>query len=105
MIRNSSLDALNDNALLSQFADLVRRDHEGNADLLLHIDVIDRRKLWAKKGYPSPFKFLVARYHMSEATTLPNGLGAEVATTTSRRAPGVSPILRASTPNGDTITS
>ena len=68
MIKNSSLDALNDNALLSQFADLVRSDHECNADLLRHIDVIERRKLWAKKGFSSPFKFLVARYHMSEAT-------------------------------------
>jgi len=68
MIRNSSLDTLNDNALLSQFADLVRRDHEGNADLLRHIDVIERRKLWAKQGHSSLFRFLVNRHHMSEAT-------------------------------------
>jgi len=68
MIRNAALDALNDKALLLQFADLVRRDHEGNADLLRHIDVIERRKLWAKQGHSSLFKFLVNRHHMSEAT-------------------------------------
>jgi len=68
MLRNHSLESLNDQTLLSQFADLVQRDHEGNADLLRHIDVIERRKLWAKQGYSSPFRFLVTRYHMSEAT-------------------------------------
>jgi len=70
MIRSSSLDTLNDKALLSQFADLVRRDHEGNADLLRYIDVIERRKLWAKQGHSSLFKFLVNRHHMSEATAV-----------------------------------
>jgi len=83
MTRSSSLDALNDNALLSQFADLVRRDHEGNADLLRHIDVIDRRKLWAKQGHSSLFKFLVTRHHMSEATAFKR-IGA---TRTARRFP------------------
>jgi len=50
MIRNSALDALKDNTLLSQFADLVRRDHEGNAELPRHIDVIEWRKSWAKQA-------------------------------------------------------
>src|SRR5688572_21186329 len=68
MFSQSALDSLNDRALLSQFGDLVRQDHEGKANLLRHIDVIDRRKLWAKLGHPSLFDFLVARYHMSEAT-------------------------------------
>ncbi|HEY3496607.1 MAG TPA: hypothetical protein VGK73_18035, partial [Polyangiaceae bacterium] len=68
MPNNHSLDALNDSALLSQFGDLVREAHEGNALLLRHIDVIDRRKLWAKLGYSSLFNFLVGRYHMSEST-------------------------------------
>ena len=59
---------MNDQALLSQFGDLVRQSHEGKANLLHHIDVIDRRKLWARLGHPSLFDFLVIRYHMSEAT-------------------------------------
>jgi len=59
---------LNDHTLLSQFGVLVRQDHEGNANLLRHIDAIDRRQLWAKLGYPSMFAFLVSRYHMSEST-------------------------------------
>jgi len=83
MIKNSSLDALNDNALLSQFADLVRRDHEGKADLLRHIDIIERRKLWAKQGHSSLFKFLVTRHHMSEAAAFKR-IGA---TRTARRFP------------------
>jgi len=68
MVNHASLDSLNDSTLLSQFGDLVRQDHEGNAQLLRHIDAIDRRKLWARLGYPSMFSFVVGRHHMSEST-------------------------------------
>src|SRR6187200_3066826 len=68
MTTNHSLEALNDHTLLSQFGDLVRQDHEGNANLLRHIDAIDRRQLWATLGYPPMFAFLVSQYHMSEST-------------------------------------
>src|SRR6187397_1116191 len=68
MITSDSQDALNDHTLLSRFGDLLRQDHEGNANLLRHIDAIDRRQLWAKLGFPSLFAFLVSRYHMSEST-------------------------------------
>src|SRR6187455_2949803 len=68
MITSHDLETLNDHALLSQFGDLLRQDHEGNANLLRHIDAIDRRQLWAKLGYPSLFAFLVTRHHMSEST-------------------------------------
>src|SRR5688572_25640216 len=68
MTSTLSLDALNDRALLHQFGKLVRKDHEGNAALLRHIDAIDRRQLWAKLGHPSLFDFLVVRYHVSEST-------------------------------------
>jgi|SRR6187399_2529323 len=68
MTSSHSLEALNDHTLLSQFGVLVRRDREGNANLLRHIDAIDRRQLWAQSGYPSMFAFLVTRYHMSEST-------------------------------------
>lgn len=68
MIRNASPDSLNDHALLSQFGKLVQQQHEGNAELLRHIDAIDRRKLWARLGHSSMFGFLVTRYHMSEAS-------------------------------------
>ncbi|HEU5072945.1 MAG TPA: hypothetical protein VFU02_02205 [Polyangiaceae bacterium] len=40
-----SLESLKDDALLCQFAGLVRQDREGNANLLRHIDTIDRRRL------------------------------------------------------------
>src|SRR6187455_2216084 len=43
-------------------------DRLSDAGLLRHIDVIDRRKLWAKRGHPSMFDFCVSRYHMSEST-------------------------------------
>src|SRR6187402_1503922 len=64
----TSVAALNDNALLSQFSELVRQDREGKANLLRHIDAIDSRKLWARLGHLSLFDFLVTRHHMSEAT-------------------------------------
>src|SRR5688572_23738004 len=68
MIEAHSLESLSDRTLLGQFGDLVHQDCEGNANLLRHIDVIDRRKLWAKQGHPSMFDFLCSRYHMSEST-------------------------------------
>jgi len=68
MSPSPSLESLNDRALLAQFVALVRQDHEGNANLLRHIDAIDQRKLWAKLGHPSMFDFLVTRHHMSEST-------------------------------------
>lgn len=68
MTATPTLDALSDRTLLDQFGELVRQDCEGNANLLRHIDVIDRRQLWAKLGHPSMFAFLVSRHHMSEST-------------------------------------
>jgi len=68
MMKFSSLDSLSDSVLLGQFVELVRQDHEGNANLLRHIDTIERRKIWAKQGHPSMFDFLVTRHHMSEST-------------------------------------
>ena len=68
MINDPTLECLNDQARLYQFGDLVRQDHEGNAQLIRHIDAIDRRQLWARLGHPSLFSFLVTRFHMSEST-------------------------------------
>src|SRR5688572_26484220 len=62
------LKRLTDQALLSQFGELVHKDNHHTAHLLRHIDAIDRRQLWAKQGHPSMFDFLVARHHMSEST-------------------------------------
>lgn len=65
---NRRLERLSDQALLNEFGELVRQDHDHVASLLRHIDVIDRRKLWARQGYSSLFDFLVSRHHMSEST-------------------------------------
>src|SRR5688572_24975811 len=62
------LKRLTDQALLSQFGELVHKDNHHTAHLLRHIDAIDRRQLWAKQGHPSLFDFLVSRHHMSEST-------------------------------------
>ncbi|HEU5072998.1 MAG TPA: hypothetical protein VFU02_02480, partial [Polyangiaceae bacterium] len=67
-LSKSPLEDLSDQALLNEFGELVRQDHQRVASLLRHIDVIDRRKLWARRGHPSLFDFLVSRYHMSEST-------------------------------------
>ena len=63
-----SPETLSDRALLCEFGELVQQDRHLTANLLRHIDVIDRRKLWAKQGHGSMFDFLVSRYHMSEST-------------------------------------
>ncbi|HEY6727540.1 MAG TPA: hypothetical protein VI197_26070, partial [Polyangiaceae bacterium] len=64
----SRLERLSDRALLTEFNELVRQDQHHVASLLRHIDVIDRRKLWARMGHSSLFDFLVRRYHLSEST-------------------------------------
>ncbi|HEU5075241.1 MAG TPA: hypothetical protein VFU02_13720, partial [Polyangiaceae bacterium] len=64
----ASLEKVSDQELLDDFGKMVRDDHERTADLLRHIDLIDRRQLWAKRGHPSMFDLLVTRYHMSEST-------------------------------------
>ena len=68
MTSNPALDRLSDDVLLCQFGDLVQQDQRRTASLLKHIDAIDQRKLWAKRGHPSMFEFCVARYRMSEST-------------------------------------
>jgi len=68
MSANHPLEKLTDQALLDQFSDLVQQSHHHTAALLRYIDVIDRRKLWAKYGHPSLFDFCVSRHHMSEST-------------------------------------
>ena len=65
MFSNPALDRLTDQALLDQFGNLVQQGHHHTLALLRHIDVIDRRKLWAKYGHPSMFDFCVSRHHMS----------------------------------------
>ncbi|HEY6725205.1 MAG TPA: hypothetical protein VI197_14320, partial [Polyangiaceae bacterium] len=62
------LERLSDQALLTEFNELVRQDQHHVASLLRHIDAIDRRKLWARMGHCSLFDFLVRRYHLSEST-------------------------------------
>ncbi|HEY6724359.1 MAG TPA: hypothetical protein VI197_10010, partial [Polyangiaceae bacterium] len=62
------LERLSDQALLTEFNELVRQDQHHVASLLRHIDVIDRRKLWARMGHSTLFDFLVRRYHLSEST-------------------------------------
>src|SRR5688572_2542517 len=68
MTSNLALDRLSDDVLLCQFGTLIQQDHRRTASLLRHLDAIDRRKLWAKRGHPSMFEFCVSRYHMSEST-------------------------------------
>lgn len=68
MNSNLSLETLSDEALMRRFGELVEQDRRRTAALLRHIEVIDRRKIWAKLGYPSMFALCVNRYHMSEST-------------------------------------
>src|SRR5687768_10041871 len=61
------LGSLSDSGLLARLGELVRRDRQHTAELLRHLDEVDRRQLWAKYGHPSMFDFCVVRYHMSES--------------------------------------
>ena len=67
MISTHSPGSLSDADLLRHFGELVHRDYQHTAQLLRHIDEIDRRQLWARYGHPSMFDFCVVRFHMSES--------------------------------------
>lgn len=67
MSSSHDLSALTDSILLTELAELVRRDHQHTARLLRYLDEVDRRELWARLGHPSMFDFCVVRFHMSES--------------------------------------
>lgn len=68
MAKPSAVTTLGDRALLDRLAFVIQQHREQTRLLLELIDVIDRRKLWAKQGHPSLFAFCVERFHMSEST-------------------------------------
>lgn len=62
-----SLSASDDATLIEGFAERVRRDRMATAELVAHVEEIDRRELWARHGCSSMFSFCTDRFHISES--------------------------------------
>src|SRR5256885_2358097 len=65
-MRARSLSHLSDVALLRCVSDLLARDRETTAELLLHLAEVDARKLFVPVGYPSMHAFCVGEWHLAE---------------------------------------
>jgi hypothetical protein len=61
-----SLRALSDEQRLRGLRELVARDREVEADLLVHLAELDARSLHAELGYPSLFAYCTQELHFSE---------------------------------------
>ncbi|MFT4572375.1 MAG: hypothetical protein ACI8TX_001459 [Hyphomicrobiaceae bacterium] len=65
----SSLSELSEQKLLDHFARVVAAGRHNTVRLLVAMNEIDERKLWAKHACSSMFAFCMQRYHMSEGMT------------------------------------
>ncbi len=61
------------------FEGLMRTDHRTDADTLVFLREIDRRKIWAIEGYETIVKWCVRRGHMSESVAFKRLASAELA--------------------------
>jgi 5-methylcytosine-specific restriction endonuclease McrA len=64
---SNSLHHLSDDQVLTRFRDLARRGHALEAELLAHLGEVDRRRLYAREGYSSLFRYCVEALNFSEA--------------------------------------
>ncbi len=75
----SSVQYLSQSELLSMFEGLMRTDHRTDADTLVFLREIDRRKIWAIDGYDSLVTWCVRKGHMSESVAFKRIKSAELA--------------------------
>jgi hypothetical protein len=59
-----------DARILSGLAMLVTQERKRKSDLLAYLNEVDSRKLYAKEGYSSLFRFLTEKHFYSESSTL-----------------------------------
>lgn len=67
MQSSPNLKIKNDQILLSDLQNLVKKEREVLTEILHHIREIEIRQLYLKRGYPSLFAFLTEEYGYSEA--------------------------------------
>ncbi|MFT4572433.1 MAG: hypothetical protein ACI8TX_003281 [Hyphomicrobiaceae bacterium] len=75
----SELSELSEQKLLAHFADVIAEGRQNTIRLLVAMNEIDERKLWAKHACASMFAFCMERYHMSEGMTAKRIWAARVA--------------------------
>ncbi len=86
----SSVQYLSQSELVSMFEGLMRTDHRTDADTLVFLREIDRRKIWATDGYDSLVNWCVRKGHMSSSVAFKRIKSAELA----ERFPGVLALIR-----------
>lgn len=68
-----------DERILSGMALLVGQERKRKSDFLAYLNEVDGRKLYAKEGYSSLFRFLTEKFHFSESSALKRIQGARLA--------------------------
>jgi 5-methylcytosine-specific restriction endonuclease McrA len=65
-----TIDKKSDLEVLSALERFVGRERKRKAQFLVYLSVVDARKLYAKEGYSSLFKFLTEKFRFSESSAL-----------------------------------
>ncbi len=69
-VKPVNLESLPDEAILSGFELLVRRERRTQADFLLYLNEVDERKLFASEGYSGLYSYLVEKFNYGESSAL-----------------------------------
>ncbi len=88
-MKSWSCSHLSDVVLLREFTALAWRERQFTAELVAHIAEVERRRLYAREGHPSMFRFCVDALHFSEHAAYRR---IQVART-ARRHPAILPAL------------
>ncbi len=70
LISEINLESLPDEAVLSGFELLVRRERRTQADFLLYLNEVDERRLFASEGYSGLYSYLVEKFNYGESSAL-----------------------------------
>ena len=62
-----ALRSVPDDDLLHRLGEIVTRTRHDEADLVAHIGEVDRRRLFARRAFPSMFAYCTQALHLSEA--------------------------------------
>ena len=68
-IEPNTLHFVSDNELLLRTKELARSETEFTIVTIQHLDEIERRVLYEKRGYPSLFEYAVRELHYSKGST------------------------------------
>ena len=64
---NQYIEKMNDQLLIQTLSELTKSERTHLCDILIHLAEVDRRKLYAKSGYPSLYQYCLEKFYWSES--------------------------------------